>query len=75
MAITREVTIINEFREHEIITSDVVCPECGSLNVWFTDEDQPCDGVNIYDGLTYSICCEKCGHLFYDQEDINTNLY
>ena len=50
----------------------MVCPECGSLDVWFADEEQPCDGVNIYDGLTYSIFCEKCGNLFYEH---NTNLY
>lgn len=75
MAIRREVLEINDFRESEEVITNVICPECESEDVHFADEAQPCDGTDLYNGLTYSICCKKCGHLFYEQEDLNTKLY
>ena len=54
--------------------TEVICPECGSEDVWFADEPQPCDGTEPYDGLTYSIICNKCAHLFYEYEDLDTTL-
>lgn len=60
-----------EIEEFEI---QVVCPECCSENVNFADEPQPCDGTDLYDGLTYSVICNECGHLFYEYEDLETEL-
>lgn len=61
-----------EIEEYE---TDVICPECGSDHVWFADEKQPCDGTELYDGLTYSIICHKCNHYFFAYEDLDTTLY
>lgn len=60
-----------ELDEFEI---QVTCPECGSTHVNFADESQPCDGTDLYDGLTYSVICNECGHLFYEYEDLETEL-
>lgn len=61
--------------ETEEFEFQVLCPECDSTEVYFADEKQPCDGTNLYDGLTYSVICSECGHLFYQYEDLETELY
>lgn len=61
-----------ETEEFEIA---VTCPECDSENIHFADESQPCDGTDLYEGLTYSAICSECGHLFYLQEDLETTLW
>lgn len=61
-----------ETEEHE---TNVFCPKCCSEDVWYADEPQPCDGTHLYEGLTYSIICNECAHLFYEYEDLDTELY
>ena len=71
--VTQNVCVEGEW-EKEAYETDVICPNCGSEDVWFADEPQPCDGVELYDGLTYSIVCNQCKHLFYEQEFLDVTL-
>lgn len=71
--VKNEVIVDGEW-EVEEYESDVTCPDCGSNNVWYCDEKQPCDGVELYDGLTYSIECQECGKKFFVEEFLNARL-